>query len=143
MGLGRSLKIAIPILVASLVAAGCGTTPEDAEERLCTDLAALKADLGSLGTAASTSASEEGSASDLDAARRQAKRSWQDVVNDLQDVKGARADDLEDSWDDLSSALDDVDDGATVAEAREEVGPELAEFTTAREEMFSRLNCGE
>jgi hypothetical protein len=137
----QSLKVVIPVLAAALIASGCGTTVDDAEQRLCEDLAGLKADLATLNSAAGAPAAEEGSAQDLDAAIRQSKRSWQDVVNDLQDVKGARSDDLEDSWDDLRDALEDVDSDSTLEEAREEVGPAFTEFSAARDEMFSRLEC--
>lgn len=138
MGASRRYGAVAAIAFASVVAAGCGESVEDAEQSLCADLATLRSNVATLASLDGESTVEE-----FRQARQNVRDSWREVQASADNLGTDRADAVEDAWDNLADTIDDVDDDQSVSEALEEIGDAREELSEASAKLGSGIDCQE
>jgi hypothetical protein len=53
-----------------------------------------------------------------------------------------RADDLDQAWDDLSDAVENINADTPITEVIPQLAPQLEEVQSARQDLLSSLDCG-
>ncbi len=137
-----ALVLVIPVVV--LVALACGDDDDDddgsaavdAEAALCSDLATLQA-----ADATFDSLSSASSIDDVKAANEAYADALDDVVDSANDLASIRSQPIEDAYDDLDSAIDDLSGSDSIADALTAIEVELAAVDAAYVEAFSGLTC--
>ena len=135
-----ALILVIPLVV--LVALACGDDDDDgsaevdAEAALCADLATLQAADASFDSLSSAS-----SIDDVKALNEVYADALDDVVGSANDLGEIRSQPIEDAYDDLNSAINDIPGDATIAEGLDSISAALAAVDAAYVEAFSGLAC--
>ncbi len=135
-----ALVLVIPVVV--LVALACGDDDDDgsddldAEAQLCADLATLQA-----ADAAFDSLSSASSIDDVKAANEAYSEALDDVVSSANDLADIRSQPIEDAYDNLDSAIDDLDSSESIAAGLAAIEDELAAVDAAYVEAFSGVVC--
>ena len=136
MGYRSRVAGATVLVIAALVGTGCGESTEDAEQALCADLSTLRT---SVVTLAETSS--DTTVDDYKQARENVHEAWADVKASADNLGDERFDDVEDAWEDVADSIDDVDNDATLGEARDEITGTLKTYATAERDLASRIDC--
>lgn len=136
-----ALVLVIPVVV--LVALACGDDDDDdgsaevdAEAALCADLATLQA-----ADAAFDSLSSASTIDDVKAANEAYADALDEVVDSANDLATIRSQPIEDAYDDLDSAIDDLSGSDSIADGLASIEVQLAAVDAAYIEAFSGLTC--
>ena len=136
-----ALVLVIPLVV--LVALACGDDDDDdgsaeldAAAQLCADLTTLQAADASFDSLSSAS-----SIDDVKALNEVYADALDDVVGSANDLGEIRSQPIEDAYDDLNSAINDIPGDATIAEGLDSISAALAAVDAAYVEAFSGLAC--
>ena len=126
----------VVVAAATLVAAGCGESVEDAEQALCADLGTLRANVRTLvATDADTNVGE------FKQARQNVRDSWREVKASAANLGDERFDDVNDAWDDFDDTLGNVDDEDTLNEALQKLSDASDAIDEAQRGLVSGIDC--
>lgn len=138
-----ALVLVIPLVV--LVALACGDDDDDdddgsagvdAEAALCADLATLQAADAAFGSLSSASTID-----DVQAANDAYAAALGDVVDSANDLTSIRSQPIEDAYDNLDAAIDDLSGSESIVDGLASIEDELAAVDAAYIEAFSGLTC--
>ena len=132
--------VLIAVLLLVSVVAGCVTSPpptNEAESNLCEDLANFEDALAPL-----TNISLGTTVEDLQAFRDEVGNAWAEVEESAQDYYDARVRDLQDAYDELDKAVNDLPGDVTVSEAADLLEGELRAVREARRALSAGPDCG-
>ena len=135
-----ALVLVIPLVV--LVALACGdddddgTAEVDTEAALCADLATLQAADAAFGSLSSASTID-----DVQAANDAYAAALGDVVDSANDLTSIRSQPIEDAYDNLDAAIDDLSGSESIVDGLASIEDELAAVDAAYIEAFSGLTC--
>ena len=136
----RTLAVILVAIAAAFGLTACGGDDEggqaSAEQDLCASLASFSAAVVNL-----QGLSAESTKDDIEEARDKVKSAWDDVKSNAEDVASADTEALENAYDDLSSAVDDLPADATVAQAQEDLKPQLTAVASTYREMYNGAGC--
>jgi hypothetical protein len=132
----KRIAVCTVVVLSALVAAGCGMTVEEAEDRLCGDLKNLRADLAAVGDGDGIATVGE-----VKTFREELADGMRAVRDSARDVKDAKVDEMEDAWEDYDDALNDVEDDDSVAEALKKGGAAGDELVAAWQETAEAVEC--
>lgn len=138
------MKKRATLLVAGLMAAtmlgfvACDDedTQQAANEQFCDDTAEMVASLRAIQDLDADSTIEE-----IDAARERARDAHEDLVASAEGVVDARLDDFNAAWDALAQAVDDLDEGATLSEALNDLEDEIQDVSTEASQLLNDVDC--
>jgi sirohydrochlorin ferrochelatase len=127
------------VMLAAFVFAACEDEPTQAEanERFCDSVGDLVAAFRNLEDLDRNSTIEE-----VQDERDQVVESWDAMIDAAAGVASVRLDELNDAWDDLQAAIDDVSDEATLGEALDSVDDEIANVTSELSQVLNDVDCG-
>jgi hypothetical protein len=112
----RKLTLLGLVILLLPLLAGCGTTVDSAKADFCDDLGAFGQSLAGLRDLHAGSTKE-----DLQDAIGAAEQTWEDVKDSGSKLENVQLDAVEDAFDDLKNAIQDIPDDATLAEALADV----------------------
>jgi hypothetical protein len=124
--------------ISVLGAVGCSSQPslEEAQAELCTNLAVLQQNMASL--AAVGQNSTVGQLKDAQAA---VSESFQAVKDSVAQVQGIEIDALDQAYQNLDKAVNDISDNDTIADAVASVQPAVADVQAAQEQLYAGASC--
>jgi predicted nuclease with TOPRIM domain len=129
----RILTLSASLLV---LATSCAAPVADTQAKLCTSLAQLKTSLAGMKSLSPTS-----TVGDLKKAQEEVKKAWGDVQTNAQALGDARADNLNQAYNDLDRAVNAVPNKATLSEGTASVQDEVAAVSAAQDQLYSGLQC--
>ena len=137
----RIMFIAIGAAAAAslLLLGACDDEPteETAQEEFCDDVGAFLASLGELRDVDSDTSVE-----DFEAAREGVVVSYENMVASAQQLRDVRLDDLEQANANLRAAIDDIDDDASLQEARDSIQEESEQVSKELSQLLNDVDCG-
>jgi L-alanine-DL-glutamate epimerase-like enolase superfamily enzyme len=122
---------------AVMLLTGCTSSPQEDVSTACTAAAAHGAALKSFQESLSPDATVE----QVKAARDEVQKTYDDMVDAAEEVSQDRANALEQAWDELDKAVEDIPDDATLQQAADSLKNEAADVESARSDVASELNC--
>jgi hypothetical protein len=135
--------------IIALVAAGVGLailigvlgtrnepSKTEAASSLCSSLQGLESSVKSL-----TSLPSGSSKSDYQSSVNGVKNAWSEVQSDAQDVKNAPTGDLDNAWNDFTSAVKNVPDSDSASDAVNSVTQSAQALASAAQTTASQVNC--
>lgn len=128
------------MLIGAVAAAACGDddpSREEAATNLCNDLDQFASSFTSMVSLDIQTATID----DIQDAKDAAREDLEEVADSASDVAGARDEELDEAYDDLSNAVNDIDDDQSVPDAIRSIAPEIQQVTTAWEDVFSSIPC--
>jgi hypothetical protein len=139
--LGRLCLAFMVIAAMALGITACGdddagSTNDEALANLCADLEELEGAIGDFAALDESSTLEE-----VEAARDEVGDSIEQVRESAADVADARVDAVESAYQDLSTAVDQLDGDDSVSEAVESLRDAADEVLLARDELFRSVDC--
>ena len=138
LGIATLVTAIVACVAVALVAVACsGESSAEAKQNYCNSLSDFSSTVMSYqGMNVLTASTDElnAAANDIDAA-------YNDVVGEANDWANAYDNPLTEAYNDLYYAIEDVDGDATVAEAVNEVQPELEAIPAAYAEAFDGSGC--
>jgi predicted nucleic acid-binding Zn-ribbon protein len=135
----RALLILAGLLTASMVAfVACDDEPtqQQANEDFCDAAAELVASLRNIQDLDSDSTLDE-----IDDARARARDAREDMIAAAGGVVEAKLDEFNDAWDALQQAVDDLDEGATLDEALDDLQDEIDDVSTEAAQLLNDVDC--
>ncbi len=133
MGVGL---IAAMLAVAAVACDDDEPSEEDTVAQLCSDLTKLEAADAAFDTLGTNSTIDE-----INATGDAYNDALGDVVDSARDVTAVRAQPIEDAYDDLDQAINDIPGDATIPKALTSIADELAAVDAAYDEAFASLDC--
>jgi len=138
----RVLACAGVVLVAGFGAVACGDDDDDsgqsaAEAAVCTSLQGFGAAVDQVESV--QLGDPEANAQNISVTR--VKATWSGIQQSAKDLNEADADALGSSIDDLESAVEDLPTPLTVAQAKEQLQPQLDAVQSALTEMRNGIQC--
>jgi hypothetical protein len=129
----------VAAVAALLVLAACDDEPTqaEAEEQFCEDTGAYLAALGALRDVDSDTTVDE-----FDQLRENVRTTHDNLVASAAELRDVRLDDLQEAQDNLRSAIDDIDDDASLQEARDSIEEEVDEVAQQTSQVLNDVNCG-
>ena len=125
------------VLSGVLIACSDDEPSEDeARRQLCDDLNQLELQIDSI-----ASISAESTVGELRSAREDLQTAVEDVRSSAEDVEEADAAGIDSAFEDLTTAVDELDENLTLSAALEEIQPELDAIEQARSELFTDTSC--
>ena len=128
--------LGLVILLLPLLAA-CGTTVDSAKADFCDDLGAFSESLGGLRDISIGSTKD-----DLQDALKDAEGAWGNVKDSAGKLQDVQLDAVENAFDDLKDAIQDIPDDATLAEALAAV-KDAALATANQIVQITTTTCGD
>lgn len=129
---------AIAVLTVVTAVAGCSSdSPEENEVAACT---AYETFVGALSGAQET-VNSSATVGEIKAARDTLASSYKALAEALGNVASDRQREIDDAWKKLDSAVSDLADDQTAADAAGSLTDEFQAVTTAQEGAASSLNC--
>lgn len=139
-----------PLLIGALVVAGVVAvlaigavlsedepTQADADQQFCDDLGVFEAALGDLRDV------DKGTPiSEFEDTRENVRIAYDNMIASAEQVRDVRLDDFQEANDNLKAAVDDIDDDATLQEARGSIKDEADEVSKQISQMLNDVNCG-
>lgn len=131
------------VLVLAMVIAGLAgvwdddPTQADANEQFCDDVGVFSAALGDLQDLDGDTPIDE-----FQENREQVRIAYDNMIQSAFQVKDARVDDLEEANNQLQAAIDDIDDDATLQEAKDAIEDEANEVSKQLGQMLNNVECG-
>jgi hypothetical protein len=139
----RVLACAGVVLIAAFGAAACGDDDESsqsaAEAAVCTNLQGFASALQQVEGV--QLGNPEANAQNISIKR--AKATWSGVEQSAKDLNEADANAISSSLDDLESAIDDLPSGMTIAQAKQQLQPQLDAVKSALAEMRNGIQCSD
>ena len=135
----RASLVLLGLFTASvLVFVACDDEPtqQEANEQFCDDTAEFIASLRVIRDLDPESTIEE-----IQEARDRAVDAHEDMVASAEGVVDARLDDLQTAWADLQSAVQGLDDDATLEQALDDVDDELDEASSEAAQVLNDVDC--
>ena len=135
----RALLILAGLLTASTLAfVACDDEPtqQEANEDFCDATAELVASLRNIQDLDSDSTLDE-----IDDARARARDAREDMIASAAGVVEAQLDDFDEAWDALQQAVDDLDEGATLSEALDDVQDEIDDVASEAAQLLNDVDC--
>ena len=137
----KFLALVLVIPVVALVALACsddddGSSELDAEAALCADLFTLQA-----ADAAFDNLSAASTIDDVKAANEAYAEALDDVVNSANDLASIKSQPIEDAYDALDAAIDDLSGTTNIADGLLAIEDELLAVDAAYATAFSGLTC--
>jgi hypothetical protein len=108
----RKLTLLGLVILLLPLLAGCGTTVDSTKADFCDDLGAFSESLAGLRDISISSTKD-----DLQAALKDAEDAWVDVKDSAGKLEDVQLDAVENAFDDLKDAIQDIPDDASLAEA--------------------------
>src|SRR5262245_20050840 len=135
----RATLILAGLLTASTIAfVACDDEPtqQEANEDFCDATAEMVASLRNIQDLDSDSTLDE-----IEDARARARDAHENMVATASGVVDARLDDFNEAWDALEQAVDDLDEGATLSEALDDLQDEIDDVSTEAAELLNDVDC--
>ena len=137
----RIMFIAIGAAAAAslLLLSACDDEPteEQAQEDFCDDAGAFLAALGALRDVDSDTSVE-----DFEDIREDVRTTYDNMVASAEQLREVRLDDLEQANANLRSAVDDIDDEASLEDARDSIQEEVEQFSEELSQVLNDVDCG-
>jgi len=129
--------LAVLLLLGGVLAA-CQPVPDTgaAEAAVCTSLSTMKTAVAGLANTTSTTTVGE-----LKDAKQSVTEAWTTVKASSTALDQARVNELEQAFNSLDTAVDDIPDDATIQQATDSIQDELAAVNTAWDGLNSAANC--
>lgn len=121
----------------ALSLSACSSDPEENETKACDAYAAY---VGAV-TEARVSLSSSSSVGEIREARDNVADKYEDLQSALDDVEQDRINALETSWNSYTDAVDDVDSDLTVPQAADELAPAVDQLEQAQADLGASLDC--
>ena len=133
------------VLALALLISACNDTASGdiaaATTALCEDLDALRTSVESISAQASVAAPGSVDVGDVRTARNSAAQAFDDVRSSTSQFQAALVAPLQAAFDDLNSAVENLDDDTTLQEAQTEFAARKTEFLTAWQQVAGLLEC--
>lgn len=135
----KFLAIGAAASAALLLLAACDDEPTqaEAEEQFCEDAGAYLAALGALRDVDKNTTVDE-----FDQIRENVRTTHDNMVASAEQLGEVRLDDLEEAQDNLRAAIDDIDDDASLQEARDSIEEEVDEVAQQTSQVLNDVDCG-
>ena len=133
------LGLGLLIAIVAVVSYACGDDePSEAEAvaQLCADLTTLQA-----ADAAFDDIGADSTVDELNDANAAFSDALDDVDASARDVVDVRTQPIDDAYDDLAQAINDIPGDATIVEGLASIAPQLAAVDAAYDSAFSGLDC--
>jgi ElaB/YqjD/DUF883 family membrane-anchored ribosome-binding protein len=134
--LSRVASSASTLVLAALLAAGCGQSEADAEAALCADLAKLRANASELADISASSSIQE-----FRKARQNVRRAWSDVRDSARNLSNERADALDDAWGELGDTIEGIDGADSLEGAVATIRAGIEDYEATADEIRSEIDC--
>lgn len=133
------VMLSLLALVGAVAAACADGSPseQEATTNLCDDLDAFSESFTSLISLDPNTTSVD----DIKDATSEVRDDLGSVVDSASDVGGTRGDELQDAYDSLNGAVDDLDEDQTVPQAVDSLEPAVQEVGSAWRNVFSSVPC--
>lgn len=119
------------------IMAGCGQqSVEEAESQVCSSLAELRTALAGL-----TNVTADTEVETAQAAVEQVRTAWNNVSAAAETLQEARANELQNAYDQYTQAVDDIPGSATLGEAGQTIAQAATQFNTEVDAIYGELNC--
>ncbi|MGW2095057.1 hypothetical protein [Promicromonospora sukumoe] len=132
-----SALVGLLLLVTAPAACSGGDTPEENTAQACSAADDLDTALDTFRSTLSPDATVD----DVRAARDDLSQAWQSFDSAATEVVQDRSQELDDAWDGLQKAVDDVAGEATVAGALSTLEDEAQGVKDAKDDVVSELGC--
>jgi hypothetical protein len=132
-----AMGAAAAALVLLLTACDDEPTEEQAQEEFCDDAGAFLAALGALRDVDRDTPVEE-----FEDIREDVQTTYDNMVASAAQLREVRLDDLEQAKANLSAAVDDIDDDASLQEGLASIEEEADEVALQFSQVFNDANCG-
>jgi hypothetical protein len=135
----RFLALGGAAVAALLLLVACDDEPTqaEAEQQFCDDVGAYLAALGEL-----RDVDENTTIDEFDQIRENVLTAHDNMLASAQQLRYTRVDDLEEAESNLRSAIEDIDDDATLQEARSSIEDEVDEVAQQTSQVLNDVDCG-
>jgi hypothetical protein len=132
------MKLWLAVLLLGGILAACQPVPDTgaAEAAVCTSLSTMKTAVGDLANTSATT-----TVGDLKEAHLNVQEAWSAVQGASATLDQAQVNELEDAFNSLGSAVNDIPDDATIQQASDSIQDELATVNTAWTDLNTAANC--
>lgn len=137
----RTVKAIAATAVLTVVTAVAGCSSDSPEENEAAACAAYESFVGALSGAQET-VNSSATVGEIKTARDTLAASYKTLADALSDVASDRQGEIDDAWKKLDSAVSNLADDQTAADAAGSLTDEFQAVTTAQEGAASSLNCG-
>lgn len=139
----RMTKTLAAVGLSAMLAVGlaaCGDEDElSAEEQYCTDLVELETSVDELLALRPATATID----EINEARDAVREDIENLADAADEVGSTRIDDLNEAYENLDGAIDDLSGDDTIPQALQGLRPDIEAVVAARQEVFSEINCAE
>ena len=129
--------MAAATLLVLLSACDDEPTQAEAEEQFCDDVGAFLASLGAL-----RDVDDDTSVDDFEQARENARTAYDNMIASAEQLREVNVEELQEANDNLRAAIDDIDDDATLQEARDSIEDEADEVAVQVSQILNDTDCG-
>jgi hypothetical protein len=133
------LMISAAAAALLLLAAACDDEPtqQEAEDQFCDDAGEFLAALGAL-----RDVDKDTTVDEFDQLRENARTSYDNMIASAEELRYSRLSELEDAKSGLDQAIDDIDDDATLQEARASIEEEVDNVALEVSQALNDVDCG-
>lgn len=138
--MNKPIRLAVSLGFTAAMAlslSACSSDPAENEAKACDAYASY---VGAVAEAR-VSLSSSSSVGEIRDARDNVAKKYEDLQSAANDVEKDRVKALEESWNNYTDAVDDVNDDATVPQAADEVTPAVDQLEQAQANLGASLNC--